>query len=80
MTVVIDVRHGIGSLTKEGVYVVVIYLLVLYTTSKIEYNKSDREFRYSERGKSVTLSLECCFLYQGAVVSRAGFIRTILEV
>lgn len=60
----------------------VIYLLVLYTTSKSEYNKSDQEFGYSYKGKhktlcssavkSVKLSLECCFLSHGAVVPGAN--------
>lgn len=77
----IDVWHDIGYLTKEGIFVV-IYLLVLYTTSKIEYSKSDQEFWYSERGKHKTLLLfssEVCeaisrmlFSLPGAVVSGAN--------
>lgn len=81
MTITIDVWHDIGYLTKEGIFMV-IYLLVLYTTSKIEYDKSNQVFGYSERGKhktlcssavkSVKLSLECCFLSHGAVVPGAN--------
>lgn len=80
MTIMIDVWHDIGYLTKEGLFMV-IYLLVLYTTSKIEYDKSNQVFRYSERGKHKTLcssavksvkAISRMLFFHGAVVPGAN--------